>query len=80
MSTYDKNNVNLQIRKLPYSIIQQLVKFLDGPDKTMNWKALIGAMPDGTYTQIQVWGKLPYRYIIYSHVYIGEFRAILVVQ
>lgn len=60
MSNDDKQKrLNDQVRKLPYSIIQKLAQFLDDPDdNTMNWKALIAAMPDGTYTQQQVRTRL----------------------
>lgn len=56
-STYDKQkNINLQIRKLPYSILQKVAISLDGLDNSTNWKALIGAMPMDTYKQNEVRG------------------------
>ena len=47
------DNMDKQIRHLSYQVFRKLSHVLDPPGP-MDWKALIGVMPEGTYTTYQV--------------------------
>ena len=49
--------MNMQIRKLPFGIVKKLSDQLD-IDGPRDWKALIGVMPTGMYSEEQVTKQL----------------------